>query len=90
MFKQHRARGPLAGTCAVRLLAVLRRIPANKDGACGERSAIPSQIGAQRSGSDLNQACACTAVRAAVFTMSCTLQPRLRSLQGLARPWSTA
>ena len=33
---------------------------------------------------------ACTAVRAMVFTMSCTLQPRDRSLQGLASPCSTA
>ena len=34
--------------------------------------------------------CAWTAVRAAVFTISCTEQPRDRSLQGFARPWSTA
>ncbi len=43
-----------------------------------------------RRGRRYQTACACTAVRAAVFTMSCTLQPRLRSLQGLASPWSTA
>ena len=40
---------------------------------------------------DIRHACpACTAVRAMVFTISCTLHPRDRSLQGFASPWSTA